>query len=34
MIFVGDSEVDYYAAVNGKIDFLNIEEFNKKMVKI
>ena len=34
MIFIGDSDVDYYAAVNGNIDFLNIEEFNKKMVKI
>jgi len=34
MIFIGDSDADYYAAANGNIDFLNIEEFNKKMVKI
>ena len=34
MIFIGDSDVDYSAAINGKIDFLMVEEFNKKIGKI
>jgi len=31
MIFIGDSDVDYSAALKGKIDFLMVEEFNKKI---
>jgi phosphoglycolate phosphatase-like HAD superfamily hydrolase len=30
MIFIGDSDVDYSAALNGKIDFLTVENFIKK----
>ena len=31
MMFIGDSDVDYNAALNGKIDFLMVEEFNNKI---
>jgi len=34
MMFIGDSDVDYNAALNGKIDFLMVDEFNKKIGKI
>ena len=34
MIFIGDSDVDYSAAINGGIDFLMVQEFNKKIGKI
>jgi len=34
MMFIGDSDVDCNAALNGKIDFLMVEEFNKKIGKI
>jgi putative hydrolase of the HAD superfamily len=33
MIFIGDSDEDFRAAANGKIDFLKAEEFNKKKGK-
>jgi len=31
MIFIGDSDVDYKAAISGKIDYLMVEEFNNKI---
>jgi putative hydrolase of the HAD superfamily len=34
MIFIGDSVEDYNAARSGKIDFLTVEVFNKKIGKI
>lgn len=34
MLFIGDSVEDYNAALNGGIDFLTVEVFNKKIGKI